>query len=50
MGSLGKIWAKTLGGITIKKTSQEKTKMANQGEGLSCGISLGVVGSHQSLA
>lgn len=35
---------------SVRKTSQEKTRMANQGEGLSCGISLGVGGSHQCLA
>ena len=34
----------------IKKINQEKTRMASQGAGLSWGMSLGVVGSHQSLA
>ena len=34
----------------IAKTSQEKNRMANQGAGLSCGISLRVVGGHHSLA
>lgn len=37
-------------GTITKKTSQVKTRMANQGAGLSWGMSLGVVGSHQSLA
>ena len=40
----------SLGGMTVKKISQEKMRIANHGEGFSWGISLGVVGSHQSLA
>lgn len=50
VGSFGKEWAITFGGITIRKTNQEKTRMASQGAGLSWGMPLGVVGSHQSLA
>lgn len=50
VGSLGKVWAITLGGRTIKKISQEKIRIANQGAGLSWGMSLRVVESHQSLA
>ena len=50
MGSFGKVWAITLGGRMVRKTSQEKTRMANQGAGLSWGMQLRVVGSHQSLA
>lgn len=50
VGSFGKVCARTFGVITVRKTNQEKTRMANQGAGLSCGISLGVGGSHQSLA
>lgn len=50
VGSFGKVCARTFGGMTVKKTSQEKTRMANQGAGLSCGMSLGVGGGHQSLA
>lgn len=49
-GSLGKVCARTLGGRTVRKISHEKTRMANQGAGLSWGMSLGVVGDHQSLA
>ena len=49
-GSLGKECARTLGGITVKKTSHEKARMANQGAGFSWGMSLEVVGGHQSLA
>ena len=49
-GSFGKVWAVTFGGITIRKTSHENTKMANQGAGFSRGMSLRVVGGHQSLA
>lgn len=49
-GSFGKVWDITLGGIIVKKTNQEKIRMASQGEGLSWGMSLGVVGRHQSLA
>lgn len=50
VGSFGNVWAITLGGIMVKRTSQEKIKIANQGAGLSWGMSLRVVGSHQSLA
>lgn len=50
MGSLGKECAKTFGGITVRKINQEKARIANQGEGLSWGMSLRVGGSHQSLA
>lgn len=35
MGSLGKVWARTFGGKIVKKISQEKTKIANHGAGLS---------------
>lgn len=34
----------------VRKTSQEKIRMAHQGVGLSWGIPLGVVGGHHSLA
>lgn len=50
MGSFGKVCASTLGGMIVRKISQEKIRMANQGAGLSCGISLRVGGGHQSLA
>ena len=50
VGSLGKMWLNTLGGITIRKISHEKIRIANQGAGFSWGISLEVVGGHQSLA
>lgn len=50
VGVFGKVWAVTLAGIMARKTIHEKTKIANQGAGLSWGMSLGVVGSHQSLA
>lgn len=50
VGSLGNVWARIFGGITVRNTNQEKIKMANHGDGLSCGMSLGVVGGHQSLA
>lgn len=50
VGRFGKVWAITLGVIMIKKTDQEKSRIASQGPGLSWGMSLGVVGSHQSLA
>lgn len=33
--SFGKTWAITLGGRIVKNTSQEKTRIANQGAGLS---------------
>lgn len=39
-----------LGGRRVRKTIQENTIMANQGEGLSWGMSLGVFGRHRSLA
>ena len=44
------MWLKTLGGMVIRKTNHEKTRMANQGAGFNWGMSLGVVGGHQSLA
>ena len=44
------MWLKTLGGIVTRKTSQEKTRIANQGPGFNWGMSLEVVGDHQSLA
>lgn len=50
MGSLGKVWARTLGGKIVKKINQEKIRIANQGAGLSWGMSLRVVGRHQFLA
>lgn len=50
VGSFGKMWAMIFGGIIVRKTNQEKIKMASQGAGLSWGISLRVVGSHHSLA
>lgn len=50
VGSFAKVWPRTFGGITVKKTSHENTKMANQGAGLSWGMSLRVIGGHQSLA
>lgn len=50
VGSFGNVWAITLGGITVRRTNQEKTKIANQGAGFSWGMSLRVVGGHQSLA
>lgn len=50
VGSFVKVWPRTFGGITVRKTSHENTKIANQGAGLSWGMSLGVVGGHQSLA
>lgn len=50
VGSFGEIWLKILVGIIVKKISQENTKIANQGPGFNCGISLEVVGNHQSLA
>lgn len=50
VNSFGVTWFKTFVGIRIKKTNQENTKIANQGPGFNCGISLEVVGSHQSLA
>lgn len=50
VGSLVKVWPRTLGGITVRNTSQENTRMANQGAGFNWGMSLEVVGSHQSLA
>ena len=33
VGSLGKVWAKTFGGIIVKNTIQEKTRIINQGAG-----------------
>ena len=50
VGSLGKVWASTFGGRIVRNTSHENTRMANQGAGLSWGMSLGVVGRHHSLA
>lgn len=50
VNSLGNVKAVTFIGITVIKTNHEKTRMANQGAGLSWGMSLRVVGSHQSLA
>lgn len=50
VGSFGNVWAITFGGIMVSKTSQEKTRIANQGAGFSWGMSLRVVGGHQSLA
>lgn len=40
----------TLAGIMIRKNVHANKKIKNQGFGLSCGISLRVVGSHQFLA
>ena len=37
------MWLRTLGGIVTRKTSQEKTRMANQGAGFNWGISLVVI-------
>ena len=50
MGSLGKEWLRTLGGITIRKISHEKRRIANQGAGFNWGMSFEVVGGHQSSA
>lgn len=50
VGSLVKVCLRTLGGITVRKISQENTRMANHGAGFNWGMSLRVVGSHQSLA
>lgn len=44
------IWFKILFGITVRKINHENIRIANQGVGFNCGISLEVVGSHQSLA
>ena len=35
VGSFEKVWAKTFGGITVRKINQEKKRIANHGEGLS---------------
>lgn len=35
VGSLGKEWARILGGITVRKMSQEKVRMASHGAGFS---------------
>lgn len=40
----------TLGGITTRRISHENKRMASQGEGFNCGMSLGAVGGRQSLA
>lgn len=50
MGSFGKVCAMTFGGRMIRKTDQVNSIMANQGAGLSWGMSLRVVGGHRSLA
>lgn len=50
VGSFGNVCAITLGGIMVRRTSQEKTRIANQGAGFNWGMSLRVVGGHQSLA
>lgn len=50
VGSLVKVCFRTLEGMIVRKTNQAKTRMANQGAGFSWGMSLGVVGRHQSLA
>lgn len=50
LGSFGYLWDITLGGIIIVKTNQVNRRMANQGDGFSCGMSLRVVGNHQFLA
>ena len=50
VGSLGKECARTFGGITVRKISQERIRMVNQGAGSRWGISLRVVGGHHSLA
>lgn len=49
-GSPGKVCGSTFGTTIVKNTSHEKISMVNQGAGLSCGISLRVVGRHHSLA
>lgn len=48
--SFVKVWFKILGGITVRKISHENTRMASHGAGFNCGMSLEVVGGHQSLA
>lgn len=45
-----KVWPSTLGGRIIRKISHEKIKIINHGLGFSWGMSLRVVGGHQSLA
>lgn len=50
VGPFGKGCARIFCGTIIKKTSQEKTRIRNHGEGLSCGIPLRVFGGHQFLA
>lgn len=50
VASLGNVWLRTLGGRRVRKTSHEKTRIANQGAGFSWGMSLEVVGGHRSLA
>lgn len=48
--SFVKVWFSTLLGITVRKISHEKMRIANHGAGFNCGISPGVVGRHQFLA
>lgn len=48
--SLVNVCFNTLLGITVRKINHENTRIANQGAGFSCGMSLEVVGGHQSLA
>lgn len=48
--SFVKEWFKILLGIIVRKISHENIRIANHGAGFSCGMSLGVVGGHQSLA
>lgn len=49
-GSFGKVCAMTFGGRMVRKMSQENIMMANQGAGLSWGMSLRVLGGHRFLA
>lgn len=44
------MWAITFLGKKVKNTAQAKSSVPNQGSGRSWGMSLKVVGSHQSLA
>lgn len=40
----------TFVGRIAKNTAHENTRIVNQGAGFNCGMSLRVVGDHQSLA